>query len=313
MTLVSRPMLFGLPTIVLPSLAALVLVGAIPAQAEKPSGDQAAAGDSELFERLDANHDDSITRGEVSDENQRLFERLLRRSDENADQALSRKEFLASLVPTRPEKTMEEAEPVESPQANAIRYLLLTMDTNRNARIEKGEIPNDLQGAADMMFERVDRNNNDSLDRQELSRGGGAMTAVAARYVSRQGIDVDKELAKLKKAQGDDFNRFEQQPVPLEQLKDAKQARRMFTQFDENADGKLEAKEVPDPLRERIERLIRVADRDNDKKLNETEFVNATERIAKFLQRGQREEMRMDDRKAVKKAKDAAAKKTAKN
>jgi Ca2+-binding EF-hand superfamily protein len=288
----------------------LIVLSATAVRAEKPANGASSAGDAALFDRLDANHDGILSAGEIAAENRSLFDRMLRRGDSDHDQALSRNEFLASLVPTRPEKTMEEKDPATLPGADAIRYLLLTMDANQNARIEKDEVPKDLKGA-DMLFERIDRNGNEALDRQELSRSGGAMSGVAARYVERQGIDVEKELAKLKKSQGEAFGRFEEQPVPLEQLKDAKQARKMFAQFDENADGKLEAKEVPEPIRERIERLIRIADRDGDKKLNETEFVSATERIAKFLQRGEKEEMRKAGGKS--KAGDSATKKTAKN
>jgi Ca2+-binding EF-hand superfamily protein len=310
MTLVSRSVLANQKTRIWPLAVGLIVLSATAGRAEKPSSEANSAGNAALFDRLDSNHDDTLSAGEISAENRSLFDRMLRRGDSDHDQALSRKEFLASLVPTRPEKTMEEKEPATLPGADAIRYLLLTMDVNRNARIEKDEVPKDLKGA-DMLFERIDRNGNDALDRQELSRSGGAMSAVAARYVERQGIDVDKELAKLKKSQGEAFGRFEEQPVPLEQLKDAKQARKMFAQFDENGDGKLEAKEVPEPIRERIERLIRIADRDGDKKLNETEFVSATERIAKFLQRGEKEEMRKSGGKS--KSGDSASKKTAKN
>jgi Ca2+-binding EF-hand superfamily protein len=187
------------------------------------------------------------------------------------------------------------------------------MDANRNARIEKDEVPKELQTAADMMFERMDRNGNGALERQELSRGGGAMSGVAARYVARMDIDLDKELAKLKKSQGEAFNRFEQQPVPLEQLKDAKQARQLFAQFDENADGKLDPKEVPDPIQERMQRLVSVADRDGDGKLSEVEFTSGVERLSRFLNRG-RSEMRMDERRSDDKLKPReSAKKTAKN
>jgi Ca2+-binding EF-hand superfamily protein len=294
---------------------ALIMVSATAARAEKKAVEGPSAGDAALFDRLDTNHDGSLASSEISAENRSLFDRLLRRGDSDHDQALSRKEFLASLVPTRPEKSMEEKEPATLPGANAIRYLLLTMDANRNARIEKDEVPKELQAAADMMFERIDRNDNGALERQELSRGGGAMSAVAARYVARQGIDVEKELAKLKKSQGDAFDRFEQQPVPLEQLKDAKQARQLFAQFDENADGKLESKEVPEPLQERIQRLVNVADRDRDGKLSEEEFTTATERISRFLKRGGPEGRRMDERKGDGKSKpsESASKKTAKN
>ena len=95
----------------------------------------------QLFDRLDANHDGAIAADEVSAENRSLFDRLLRRADANHDKSLSRDEFLASLVPSRPEKPMEAKEPATLPQADAVRYMLLKMDTNRNARIEKDEVP----------------------------------------------------------------------------------------------------------------------------------------------------------------------------
>jgi hypothetical protein len=186
---------------------------------------------------------------------------------------------------------MEAKESSTVPQANAVRYLLLTMDSNRNARIEKDEVPRELMPAFEIMAERMDKNGNDALERQELSRGGSPMSMVAGRFVERLEIDVDSELKKLEKSQGEAVKRFEQQPVPLENLRDSKQARQLFAQFDENADGKLEPKEVPDPLQEPIGRLTRIADRDGDGKLTEQEFLSATEQISRFAKRRQGAEM----------------------
>ena len=285
-------------------LLIVAMASTATATAKDPENDSPSAGDAALFDRLDSNHNDSIAADEVLAENRPLFDRLVRKGDANHDQVLSRDEFAASLKPTRPAKPLEEKEPSTVPQANAVRYMLLSMDKNRNARIEKDEVPRDLAGPVDMMIERMDRNANGALERQELSRGGPAMSAVAGRYVERMKIDVDAELAKLKKSEGEAFGRFEQQPVPLEQLRDAKQAKQLFAQFDENADGKLDPKEVPDPLVEPIKRLVRISDRDNDGKLTQEEFVSGTERIGKFLKRGGPEGMpfreRMKERKATK-------------
>ena len=100
-----------------------------------------SAGDAELFNRLDANHDGAIAADEVTSENRSLFERLVRRADANHDKSLSREEFLASLVPSRPERPVEAKEPANPPQADAVRYMLLKLDANQNARIEKDEVP----------------------------------------------------------------------------------------------------------------------------------------------------------------------------
>jgi hypothetical protein len=176
------------------------------------------------------------------------------------------------------------------------------MDANRNARIEQGEVPSDLKKAYEAMSERLDRNQNGALERQELSRGGPAMSAVAMRYVGRMDIDIDAEVAKLKKSQGDAFDRFEQQPVSLQNLKNAQQAKELFAQFDENADGSLDPQEAPQPLQQPLERLVRVGDRNGDGKLTEVEFVTATEQVAKILQRRQGDEMSKRDMKAERKA-----------
>jgi Ca2+-binding EF-hand superfamily protein len=291
------------PALGLISAVVVSIAFALPAKAAPPDGKAQSAGDGALFDRLDANHNGSIEAGEVAAENRSLFNRLLRRSDADHDQVLSREEFLAGLVPTRPEKPMEEKEPSTVPAANAVRYMLLTMDKNRNARIEKDEVPKEFKGALDALIERADRNGNGALERQELSRGGPAMSAVAGRYVARMRVNVDAELAKLKKSEGEAFNRFEQQPVPLNEIRDAKQARQLFAQFDENGDGKVEAKEVPEPLRQPIERLVRIADRDGDGKLTQDEFVTATEQMSRFLRRGRPDQMRQRDRKMDRKPK----------
>src|SRR5262245_17481363 len=81
-----------------------------------------SAGNGELFDRLDANDNGTIAAGEVTGDNQRLFERLLRRADSNRDKALSREEFVASLVPSRPEKTLEAKQSAAMPEADAVRY-----------------------------------------------------------------------------------------------------------------------------------------------------------------------------------------------
>ena len=293
-------------------LSALLLATSVSvafAKEAAPSKEPAAAGDTALFDRLDTNHNDAIAAEEVTAENRPIFERLIRRGDTDHDHVLSRKEFLAALTPTRPAKPIETQESSLLPQANAVLYVLLTMDTNRDARIEKDEVPSDLKPAFEMMADRLDKNGNGAIERQELSRGGPAMSAVAGRYCERQGIDADAELAKLKKSQGEAFDRFERQPVPLDQLRDPKQARQLFAQFDENADGKLDPKEVPDPLQEPIKRLVRLGDRDDDGQLNEQEFVSATELVSKSLKRRQSDEMPVvkPKSKADRKAKAAAA------
>jgi Ca2+-binding EF-hand superfamily protein len=245
----------------------------------------ASAGDAELFNRLDANHDGVIGPDEVAPENRSLFERLLRRGDANHDKSLSREEFMASLVPSRPERPVESKEAAVPPQADAVRYMLLKLDANKNARIEKDEVPKQLRPIFEILLERLDSNGDGQLDRQELSRSGPGLAQIAGRYVEREGIDVKTELPKLEKAQGAAAKRFDDTGNPVERLSDPQQARQMFKELDTNNDGYLSQKEVSEVFRERADRFTTMADRDRDGRLSEQEFVDGAERISKFLGR----------------------------
>jgi len=246
-----------------------------PAWAESPS-----AGEPALFERLDVDKNGHISGDEIPSERQRLFARLLRRADVDKDRALSRDEFLAALVPSRPEKPMEEKLPSTFPQADAVRWLLLTMDTSGNSWIEPDEVPEKMQPVFEAMLERMDANKNGTLERIELSRGGPPLAQIAGRYVRQNGIDIDKELKKLEKKLGPAAERFEQPRVSLENLGDPEQARQIFVQLDGNGNGHIELREIPEPFQRQIQRLMRVADRDGDDRLSQREFLAAAKRLA---------------------------------
>jgi Ca2+-binding EF-hand superfamily protein len=249
-----------------------------------------SAGDADLFSRLDANHDGAIGADEVTSENRALFERLLRKADTNHDKSLSREEFLASLVPSRPERAVETKEAAVPPQADAVRYMLLKLDANENARIEKDEVPRQLRPIFELLLERLDNNSDGQLDRQELSRSGPGLAQIAGRYVEREGIDVKSELPKLEKAQGAAAKRFDDTGGPLERLGDPQQARQMFKELDTNNDGYLSEKEVSEVFRERAERFTTMSDRDRDGRLSEREFVDGAERVSKLIGRQMKDE-----------------------
>jgi Ca2+-binding EF-hand superfamily protein len=239
-----------------------------------------SAGDAALFEKLDTDKNGQLVANEVPTEQRRLFDRLVRRGDSNGDAMLSRDEFTAALVPSRPEKPIEEKQPSTFPQANAVRWLLLTMDANGNARIEQPEVPEDLQRVFTALRTPIDTNKNDVLETIELSRGGRPLARIAGRYVEQNDIDVAAELKRLEENQGAAANRFEARPLRLDELGDPQKARQAFLQLDTNTDGQIETSEVPDPLQRQIQRLLRTADRDRDGRLSEREFVTATRRIA---------------------------------
>lgn len=264
------------------------------------------AGDGALFDRLDADKNGRITSDEVAQDTRRLFERLLRRGDADADGTLSREEFIASLVPTRPEKTIEAKQPAMFPQADAVRWLLLTMDANGNSWIEADEVPDDLRPVFDTMLERIDANKNGTLERMELSRGGPPLAQIAGRFTQREGIDVASELKKLEKKLGKAASRFDLQRVPLQDLGDPEKARQIFAQLDGNGNGHVESDEVPEPFRRPLQRLFRVGDRDGDGRLSRREFLAAAKLVAERQARQANRERRRNDSMPTDDAKSAS-------
>jgi Ca2+-binding EF-hand superfamily protein len=275
--------------------ATVVIVAASCVSACK--AEPASAGSDGLFERLDGDGNGTIAASEIQPDHKRLFERLLRNADINGDKSLSRDEFLAALLPSRPEKQIETKLSANYPQAAAVRYLLLTMDTGKDSSIETDEVPEDMLPVYEDMVERLDMNKNGSMDRYELARGARELGQLAARYVARERIDVAKELKKFDQSQGEQAQRFDRAPGPLlANLGNPGQARKVFKQLDVDSDGKLVLEELPDPLQPQFERLMRLADRDRDGGLSEREFFVAAERISRVMS-GQRPKSPNDERR----------------
>lgn len=281
------------------SVLSLALLLAVVCLRPSLAAESKSAGDAELFDRLDANRDGKVTADELKPEDQHLFERLLRKADANHDGALTRDEFLKSLVPTRPEKPISPKDPAGE-NTDAVRYMLLKLDANMNSRIEKSEIPKELRPIFEVMLERLDANNDGQLDRLELSRSGPGLAQLAARYVEREGIDVKTELPKLEKAQGAAADRFDDNKGPFERLADPVKARQMFRELDSNNDGYLSEKELSEVFRDRADQFLQRADRNRDGRLSQSEFLEAADRLTRFMNRQAK-----DDRREMKTKKNA--------
>jgi hypothetical protein len=268
-------------------LACLVLPLATAATvmaAASVSKSASSAGNDALFARLDGNHDGQLTATEIGDGQRPLFDRLVRRADVNRDKSLSREEFITGLVPTRPEKVLEAKQPDGYPQAKAIRYLLLTMDADKDASIRTDEVPAKMASLFESLVAEMDTNKNGILDRYELSRDPRVLNRASAQYVSRQRIDVDQELAKLEKAQGDLARRFDEPPGAfLSNLSDPKKAHNLFIQFDADKNGQLVISEFPEPLQKQMQRFVKMADRDRSGGLSEQEFTVAAMRLSRLI------------------------------
>jgi len=280
-----RPTKIGRPGLSI--LMALIASSVLAAYGKPAAIASSPAADEALFARLDSDGNDQLTAQEVPAEHRRLFDRLLRRADVDRNGTLNRTEFVAGLTPNSPEKAVEEKQPATYPGADAIRWLLLTMDANGNGSITEDEVPENLRSAWQTMTNQIDRNKNGQLERNELSQGGRFLSNIATRVAQQQRIDVAAELAKLQRSLGTAFDRFEGQGGPRGRgpqaglaMGNPQQVRRLFQQFDANGDGQAEPAEVPPAVRPTFQRLLQVADRDGDGRLSQREFVVGVEQLS---------------------------------
>jgi Ca2+-binding EF-hand superfamily protein len=255
----------------------LIAIGALASisstRAEEPVGNTA------LFDRLDTNKDGQVTSDEVASDHQRLFKRLLRTGDANDDGQLTAEEFTTALTPARPDKPLEELLLADFPGANAAKWLLLTLDTNADSRLDADEIPDDYQAVFQRLVNQIDRDDDGVLNRGELNRGGPQLMRQSMQTVGRMEIDLERELKRLVKEQGERADRFDEAPSIRQALADPSNAREFFGRLDVNSDGYVVVEELPDPLRERLARPFRRVDSDGDERLSPEEFATLARRL----------------------------------
>jgi len=261
-------------------LASVVLATTMAVAQPTTATSIASDAHTALFARLDTDGNGKLITPEVPSEHKRLFDRLLRRADLNRDQALSREEFFAGLVSNQPEKPIEEKQPAELPGANAIRWLLLSMDTDRDGALTESEVPANLRTAYQTLISQLDRDQSGVLERMEMSQLGRQLSNIATRIAAQMQVDVDAELAKLKQSQGTAFDRFEgQRGMPPERLmNNPRQARQMFIQWDKNRNGQVTLAEVPEAERTTFRQMLQAADRDGNGQLTEQEVLASSRR-----------------------------------
>lgn len=244
-------------------------------QIEPTSSDSMGSQDlPRLFQRLDTDGDGILRPGEAPPEQAPLFDRLLRRADSNGDGGLDPQEFRAGLTPTVKPKPIEELNNA-TPGLDAVKLLLLRLDTDRDTRLTAEEASQELRPAFDSMLRELDTSKDGSLDFRELISSGPKLPRLAQRIASAEGWNIPEELRREVAKQGELANRFEASRDPREALANPQRAAALFAQLDENQDGQVRPEEVPEMAKERVAPLLKRADRDGDGGVSLAEYQTA--------------------------------------
>jgi Ca2+-binding EF-hand superfamily protein len=258
----------------------LLIAGALRADDENDAKKRTERGNAasdiaKLFDKLDANHDGFITSDEVPQESRRLFDRLLRRGDKNADGKLRRDEFTSAMSEDRP-----AADPAGGsvPQTGGLsgigsigavadgpgRFMGIAvfraLDTNADGKLDAKEIV----AAVDVLKKLA--NNDGEITREELLESLPPGMGPGGRGAGRGPAGAPGTAAGGQPDQGE--------MSPLAAFK------RMMSMFDKNGDGKLQKDELPPRLAERFDDL----DANKDGALDESEIKVILPQLMRRLQ-----------------------------
>jgi Ca2+-binding EF-hand superfamily protein len=239
-----------------------------------------------LFKRLDKNGDGQVATDEVPEEQQGLFQRLLRRGDKNGDGKLTAEEFEKANKPDeRPDVNL-------TPDANGggdARERFQMLDRNKDGKVTLDEVPEPLRERLKPIF---DRSGKKELTIEELGRLGGGGRPDPAEFFKRFDANSDGKISKdelpaeARQRFAPLFERLGKDEMTLEQFQQAGDRLResmgrpgmgspdeAFGRLDTNGDGKLTIEEVPERARPMVEATFRRAGKEATGSLSKEEFV----------------------------------------
>ena len=238
----------------------------------------------ELFQQLDKNEDGKLTADEVPDEQRRFFERSVRVGDKNGDGVLTKDEFLQASRPAdSPNVPLAPlgGGPGRPGQGGDLRARFEMMDRNKDGKVSKDELPEQLRDRMAQIFERLGK---DELTLEEFGRfagGPGGGRPDPGEMFNRLDRNGDGKITKSELPDqappfvSQIFERIGKDEVSREDFQDA--ARRMFAQGGQPGAPGQRPGDGQRPLQQ--PRLVQVLDSDKDGRLSKDELAKLTDKF----------------------------------
>lgn len=255
-------------------LTVTMFCGTLAAQESPPAAE-------DVFEALDANNDGVLQRDEISTEQERAFERLLRVGDADQNGQLTREEYRDGL---RPDEPVELDQQRRGQQRFDLRRVFDRVDQDGDGKVVLGDFPEPMQDRLRPLFERLGKEELTREDLQQLRPGQGPPGQPGqqiARLFERADRDGNGKLA------------IDELPEPMQD--------RLQPLFERLGKEELEREELEQFFRSQAGRsgpgmdrggrrppiaLLEALDSDEDGQLSQDEFEKITQKFAELDRNG---------------------------
>lgn len=216
-----------------------------------PDAEPSTARATRFFERLDANHDGIVTEGEALDLARQRFRDAVAAGDQDGDSQMTLLEFQrATLV--YDQKHGPPPPPADGrPPPAAVLFRMF--DRNGDGKLYLAEVPDAHRAHIEGMFLKAGRDPRESLTSAEFER-------LSPREDEDHGRDDAHRADDPESQPGAGSDRGPPRPESVFQL------------FDRNRDGKLLAKEMPEPHRAHLLQMLEHLGRSPDDYVSVDEF-----------------------------------------
>jgi Ca2+-binding EF-hand superfamily protein len=230
---------------------------------------QSSTNADDLFTKLDRDADGQVSRDEISESQQKFFQRALRVADVNEDGSLSSEELNRAVTDPRPVEL-----PGQNMSQRRANFNPEMLDRDRDGRITTEEVPGPLRERFEQMLDRVGQKSV-AVDQLEAFLRGERPEPVSTNAGREEEMMNSKSAVKsgTSPRPGDPKTRGKAERAKNKRSDDMGTPE-TFRSLDRNTDGKLTGDEIPPRLRQ----TMRVVDSDRDGDISRSEFAEAAKR-----------------------------------